>query len=139
MKTKRVFTIVCGWLSALAVAAQTTYTNPVYDSDFPDPSIQRAQDGYFYAYATGQRGLRSKDLVKWQRLNNVIARPTWNDSTYTDASGKRTTDYYSFWACDVNYVDGRYLMYYACALWGNGTRTGIGVATGSSPDKFTDR
>ena len=139
MKTKRVLSAVCGWLVAQAMMAQTTYTNPVYNSDFPDPSVQRAQDGYFYAYATGQRGLRSKDLVKWEKLSNVIARPTWNDSTYIDASGKKTTDYYSFWACDVNYVDGRYLMYYACALWGNGSRTGIGVATGTSPDKFTDR
>jgi arabinan endo-1,5-alpha-L-arabinosidase len=134
------FFLTCWAAMAVALAgAQATYTNPVYDSDFPDPSVQRAQDGYFYAYATGQRGLRSKDLVKWQRLNNVISRPTWNDSTYVDANGQKQTDYYSFWACDVNYVDGRYLMYYACALWGNGSRTGIGVATGNSPDKFNDR
>lgn len=130
MRVKSILlTALLGGFMILSAEAQT-YTNPVYNSDFPDPSVQRAPDGYFYSYATGQRGLRSKDLMKWTKLNNVISRPTWNDTS---------TDSYSFWACDVNYVDGKYLMYYACALWGNGTRTGIGVATGDTPDKFTDR
>ncbi|MBQ6085636.1 MAG: family 43 glycosylhydrolase [Bacteroidaceae bacterium] len=130
MRTKRLLlTCLASGFIMLCAEAQT-YTNPVYGSDFPDPSVQRAPDGYFYSYATGQRGLRSKDLMRWSKLNNVIPRPTWNDTS---------TDSYSFWACDVNYVDGKYLMYYACALWGNGTRTGIGVATGDTPDKFTDR
>ena len=124
---------------ALSVSAQNTYKNPVYGSDFPDPSVQRGQDGYFYVYATGQRCLRSTDLVNWERLDNVISRPTWNDSTYVDANGEKQTDYYSFWACDVNYVDGKYLMYYACALWGNGSRTGIGAATGTVPTRFKDK
>ena len=130
MRVKTIFltALVSGFMVFSAEAQ--TYTNPVYNSDFPDPSVQRAPDGYFYSYATGQRGLRSKDLMKWSKLPNVISRPTWNDTS---------TDNYSFWACDVNYVDGKYLMYYACALWGNGTRTGIGVATGETPDKFTDR
>ena len=131
--------ILLGTALSLGLHAQTTYTNPVYDADFPDPSVQRAQDGYWYAYSTGQKGVRSTDLVNWTKLSNVISRPTWNDSTYVDANGNKKTDYYSFWACDVNYVDGAYLMYYACALWGNGTRTGIGVATGTSPATFTDR
>ena len=28
-----------------------TYTNPVFDQDFPDPTVLRASDGYYYAYA----------------------------------------------------------------------------------------
>lgn len=128
-----------GLCFCLSVVAQTTYTNPVWADDFPDPSVERGLDGYFYSYATGQRCRKSKDLVHWEALPNCIGRPTWNDSTYVNAEGKRVTDYYSFWACDVSRVDDRYLMYYACALWGNGTRTGIGVATGKSPTSFTDR
>lgn len=114
------------------------YTNPVYDIDAPDPSIQRAQDGTFYSYATGCRTQKSMDLVHWTNVSDVFGRPTWNDTTYVK-DGKQHTDYYSLWASDVNYVDGRYLMYYASALWGNGSRTGIGVATGLTPYKFTDR
>ena len=126
-------------LGFMSVHAQKTYTNPVYASDFPDPSVQRGDDGYFYSYATGPRCRRSKDLVNWESVNSVIDRPTWNDTTYIDADGNRKTDYYSFWACDVSQVEDRYVMYYACALWGNGTRTGIGVATGNTLTKFTDR
>ena len=29
------------------------YANPVIDSDNPDPSVMKAEDGYFYLYATG--------------------------------------------------------------------------------------
>ena len=124
-------------LAATNVSAQTRYTNPVYNIDFADPSVQRATDGTFYAYATGCQVAKSADLVHWTNVSNVLARPTWNDSTYVK-DGKQQTDYYSLWASDVNYVEGRYVMYYASALWGNGSRTGIGVATGMSPTRLTD-
>lgn len=124
-------------LASLGASAQTKYANPVYNIDFADPSVQRAPDGTFYAYATGCQVAKSSDLVHWTAVNNVFSRPTWNDSTYIK-DGKSQTDYYSLWASDVNYVDGKYIMYYASALWGNGSRTGIGVSTGSSPTKFTD-
>ena len=120
-------------------AAQKTYTNPVFRADFPDPSVQRGTDGYFYAYATGPNCLKSKDLVNWESVSRVIDRPTWNDTTYVDSNGKKKTDYYSFWACDVSHVEDKYVMYYACALWGNGSRTGIGVAQGSTLSKFEDK
>ena len=121
------------------VQAQKTYKNPVYGYDFPDPTVQRASDGTFYAYATGCQAKRSTDLVKWNDVSGVISRPTWNDSTYIDGSGNKKTDYYSLWAADVNYINGKYVCYYASALWGNGSRTGIGVAVGDTPTKFTDK
>jgi len=120
---------------AVQINAQKKYTNPVYGSDFPDPTVQRALDGTFYAYATGCKCKKSTDLVKWTDVSGVISRPTWNDSIKPDGS----KDSYSLWAADVNYVDGKYICYYASALWGNGTRTGIGVAVGTTPTKFTDK
>ena len=131
-------TLLCGMLLAFAViplGAQKKYSNPVYGSDFPDPTVQRAPDGMFYAYATGCKCLRSADLVNWSSVEGVISRPTWNDSTKADG----TKDYYSLWAADVNYIDGKYVCYYASALWGNGSRTGIGVAVGDTPTRFTDK
>ena len=125
------------FLASSLAEAQTRYSNPVYNIDFADPSVQRATDGTFYAYATGCQVAKSTDLVHWTNVNNVFSRPTWNDSTYVK-DGKQQTDYYSLWASDVNYVDGKYIMYYASALWGNGSRTGIGVSTASSPTRFTD-
>lgn len=123
---------------ALLASAQTKYKNPVYDSDFPDPTVVRAKNGTFYTYATGCKMLSGTNLVKWTKQSNPISRPTWNDSTYTE-NGAKKTDYYSLWACDVSYMDGQYYMQYASALWGNGYRTGIGVAVGDSPTKFTDK
>lgn len=125
------------FLSLATVSAQT-YTNPVFDRDTPDPSIQRSQDGKFYCYATNCQTRRSSDLVRWTEVRDVFGRPTWNDTTYVK-DGEQHTDYYSLWAADVNYFNGRYVMYYASALWGNGSRTGIGVAIGISPYKFADR
>ena len=124
---------------AFQVNGQKKYKNPVYGSDFPDPTVQRAPDGTFYAYATGCKCKRSTNLVNWTDVSGVISRPTWNDSTYVDGDGNKKTDYYSLWAADVNYVDGKYICYYASALWGNGSRTGIGVAVGDTPTKFTDK
>ena len=47
---------------------------------------------------------------------------------------------FSLWALDVSRVKkDRYLVYYASAFWGNETRTGLGVAEGTSPTHFTDR
>ena len=134
---KRLLSILSFSLIILHSAFAQTYTNPVYDWDFPDPSIQRAQDGIFYCYATGCQTVKSADLVHWTSVSDVFSRPTWNDSTYVK-DGKQKTDYYSLWASDVNFVGTRYIMYYASALWENGSRTGIGVATGLTPYKFSD-
>ena len=139
MNTKQLFVALLAALVILPASAQKKYKNPVYGSDFPDPAVERADDGYFYAYATGCKTRKSKDLINWTSVSGTISRPTWNDSTYVGEDGQKKTDYYSFWACDVSKtVDGSYLMHYACALWGNGSRTGIGVAKSDRPDKFTD-
>ena len=139
MLMKRILAPFVCTLFVISSYGQKTYKNPVYGSDFPDPTVQRAADGTFYAYATGCKAKKSTDLVKWSDVSGVISRPTWNDSTYTDAEGKKKTDYYSLWAADVSYVDGKYVCFYASALWGNGSRTGIGVAVGDTPTKFTDK
>jgi len=132
---KRFLTPIMCVLLVVSASAQKTYKNPVYGSDFPDPTVQRSHDGTFYAYATGCQAKKSTDLIRWSDVPGVISRPTWNDSVKADGS----KDYYSLWAADVNYVDGKYICYYASALWGNGSRTGIGVAVGDTPTKFTDK
>ena len=133
-KRKLLHHFLCA-LFVIPAFAQEKYNNPVCGSDFPDPTVLRASDGTFYAYATGCKCKKSSDLVNWSDVSGVISRPTWNDSIKPDG----TKDSYSLWAADVNYVDGKYICYYASALWGNGTRTGIGVAMGDTPTKFTDK
>jgi arabinan endo-1,5-alpha-L-arabinosidase len=88
-----------------------TYANPVLDSDFPDPAVLRAADGFYYAYATqGEHDgrmlniqiARSRDLVIWERLGDALpAKPGW---------ASRTQD---FWAPHVSEHGGRYYLYYS--------------------------
>ncbi|MGN0232929.1 MAG: family 43 glycosylhydrolase [Bacteroidaceae bacterium] len=135
---KLLSTTLCA-ATILCAQAQKTFKNPVFNQDTPDPTVVRDPDGTFYAYGTGGTCRKSTDLATWTNVGNALSRPTWNDTTYVDENGQKKTDYYSLWALDVSKtIDDNYLVYYACALWGNGTRTGIGVATGTSPTKFTD-
>ncbi|MDQ2997497.1 MAG: glycoside hydrolase family 43 protein [Chloroflexota bacterium] len=59
-----------------------TYTNPVYDSDFPDPFVMRV-GGTYYGFATNVRSsnvpvIRSTDLSNWERLGDALPRlPSW--------------------------------------------------------------
>lgn len=128
-------------LSILAwgnLLAQNKYTNPVFDQNTPDPSVVQAPDGAFYAYGTGGTCRKSYDLVNWEDMGIALQRPTWNDSVRTDKNGKQHPMRFSLWALDVSRVGKKYLVHYASAYWGNETRTGLGVAEGTSPTEFTD-
>ena len=116
-----------------------SYTNPVLDADFPDPSVIRAPDHFYYAYATQtQRGgkwvniqvARSTDLVHWQHLGDALpAKPGWATATQ------------DFWAPDVIRDGSRYIMYFSAKPNGTDERHGLclGIATASSPaGPFTD-
>src|SRR5690349_14715348 len=63
-----------------------TFTNPVLGGNFADPGVLRADDGTWYAYATGDLTVnlqvaRSSDLVHWERLGEALPRlPFWQPS-----------------------------------------------------------
>lgn len=138
---------------SLVIPAQTdarvtdnTYTNPVIKSSSPDPSVIRAQDGYFYLYATeNTRNVpiyKSKDLVNWKFIGtafNETSRPTTVSPyvSWKNPQGKNVGA--KIWAPDINYINGKYVLYYAIGVWGILDKSGIGVATADSPEgPFTD-
>ena len=94
-----------------ASAGAGMYTNPILDENFPDPTVIRAADGAYYAYATqGERGgahvniqvARSRDLVGWEHLGDALpGKPVW-------ASGTQ-----DFWAPHVSEHDGTFYLYYS--------------------------
>lgn len=121
-------------LSAVATAQTATYENPVIDTSLPDPTVIRAQDGYFYLYATENiRNVpiyRSADLVTWRYMGTC----------FTDQTRPQMVPGGSVWAPDINYVDGQYVLYYSKSTWGGEWQCGIGVATAQKPTgPFTDR
>ncbi len=95
------------------LTAPMLYQNPIMNSDFPDPAILRAPDGWFYAYATqttlGERVIniqvaRTRDLVRWEHLGDALPqKPQWASKTQ------------NFWAPDVIFDPqrSRFLMYYS--------------------------
>ena len=135
---KKTIVAAVGILAWGNLLAQNKYTNPVFDQNTPDPSVVQAPDGAFYAYGTGGTCRKCYDLVHWEDLGIALKRPTWNDSVRTDKNGKQHPMRFSLWALDVSRVGKKYLVHYASAYWGNETRTGLGVAEGTSPTEFTD-
>lgn len=97
------------------------YQNPVYNIDFPDPSVIRHTDGTYYAYATGAKVIKSLDLANWTQLSNAIPRPTWGTAGA------------NIWAPDVQYINGQYVMYYSLSVWDD-VNPGIGIATAPHPE-----
>ncbi|HYE14044.1 MAG TPA: family 43 glycosylhydrolase, partial [Pyrinomonadaceae bacterium] len=97
-----------------APAVAGWYTNPVFDFDFPDPTVIRATDGWFYAYATQAivegrmhnfQCARSRDAVRWERMPDPLPyKPAWADQTQ------------SFWAPDVHQRGETFFMYYSAVL-----------------------
>jgi arabinan endo-1,5-alpha-L-arabinosidase len=126
-------------LAACATVPQSTATfvNPVLDADFPDPAVLKADDGFFYAYATQGAGqniqiARSRDLVGWTKLPDALpAKPAWASKTQ------------DFWAPHVHGADGRYFLYYSAkpdaALTDQSRGLCLAVATATRPEgPFTD-
>lgn len=113
------------------------YQNPVFDADFPDPTVIRASDSLFYAYATQTvlngkwvniQVARSKDLENWERVGDALpVKPVWANQTQ------------NFWAPHVAEADGKYFMYYSADP---NSRTGLclAVAVADNPGgPFTDK
>ncbi|SKB49844.1 arabinan endo-1,5-alpha-L-arabinosidase [Parapedobacter luteus] len=114
------------------VRQDSTYINPVFEPILADPSVIRdPHSGYFYAYGTqdnwgdGQGSrlipvLQSANLVDWQVVGQAFSsKPTWKSNG-------------GLWAPDVNYVDGKYYLYYAYSTWGD-PNPGVGVAIATKP------
>ena len=105
-----------------------TYKNLVVNYSLPDPSVIRAEDGYFYLYATEDiRNLpihRSKDLIKWESVGTAFTdetRPTFEPKG-------------NLWAPDINKIGDKYVLYYSMSCWGGEWTCGIGVATADKPE-----
>ena len=113
----------------------SSYANPVLDTDFPDPAVVRAPDGFYYAYATqSQIGgkwaniqlARSPDLVNWTHLGDALpVKPNWASKTQ------------DFWAPHVARHGDTYYLYYSAkpdaALTDDKRGLCLAVATAGGP------
>jgi arabinan endo-1,5-alpha-L-arabinosidase len=102
-----------------ASASADVYQNPVssgFADTFADPAVIRGHDGAWYAYGTSDPlrsgegtphripTARSTDLVHWSHVGDALATAAF--PPYASSSAV-------FWAPDVRYLDGHYVMYVA--------------------------
>jgi GH43 family beta-xylosidase len=99
-----------------------TYLNPVHARDFPDPFVLKFAGEYF-AYCTGLQAdarafgvMRSRDLVRWSERAGALEPLPGEHPCY--------------WAPEVYYRDGKFLMYYSV---GNETLMHVRVAVAEHP------
>ena len=119
--------VAISWCFAASAGAATT------DPIAHDPTVVKQGD-YYYAVITGDIATRtylpikrSKDLVHWEELGTVFqTAPAW----VTAALGTTPGD---FWAPDLDYVDGRYRLYYAASQFATNNSV-IGLATNATLD-----
>src|ERR1041384_1385279 len=102
--------------------ADGTYLNPVYAQDFPAPYVLKFR-GEYWAYCTSfwRDGrafgvMHSRDLINWRELAGALAPLPGNHPCY--------------WAPEVVYRNGRFLMYYSV---GNEKLMHIRVAVADHP------
>ena len=103
-----------------------SFTNPIYNYDFPDPHVILVDDTY-YAYSTtvspsNIRVITSKDLVNWEDLGDALpALPTWAklNSGYT-------------WAPGVIQIEDNFVMYFV-ARDAETDKQCIGVGVSDNP------
>ncbi len=108
-------------LLILTTMSQTTFSNPVFAHNFPDPFILE-HEGTFYAYAThnGPKGfqvLTSKDLVNWTR-QDPVGKPSWSSD--------------QMWAPEVYPHNGKWYIFYS-ALNHTTNKRDLAVSVGDGP------
>lgn len=119
---------------ASAQQINLTYLNPVINKSLPDPTLIKAKDGYFYLYATENTKnvpiYKSKNLTDWEFLGTAFTNETRPSFEPKGA----------IWAPDINYINGKYVLYYSMSVWGGEWTCGIGVAVADQPEgPFTDK
>ncbi len=106
-----------------------TYNNPIIsNTSAADPTVIRAEDGYFYLYATQTNKYwipiyRSKDLVNWE----------FQKSAFRNATRPTIPGGGAFWAPEIRRINNKYVLYFSWAEWGNGSSSYTAVATSDSP------
>lgn len=126
---RRLFLGVTLAISQMLVAREFVdiYRNPVVDYSLPDPSVVKAEDGYYYLFATEDiRNMpicRSSNLVDWKFVGTA----------FTDDTRPAFEPGGGLWAPDINKIGDKYVLYYSMSRWGGEWTCGVGVATSDSP------
>jgi arabinan endo-1,5-alpha-L-arabinosidase len=99
-----------------------------------DPATPIKFEDTFWTFATGDgiKTLRSTNLTDWHFDKPALpTNPAWTTNV-----AEPHRDY--FWAPDVIFANGRFLLYYSVSSWGKNT-SAIGLATNATLDPTAPR
>ena len=90
-------------LSVVEGGGELTFTNPVLDTDHPDPGVIRLHDdsAYLAVLSSGESPdtfplMVSRDLVTWTNMGNVFPNKSW--PAWVNSK---------MWAPEVHHVSGK--------------------------------
>ena len=145
------FRRIASWLMALVMcmtAAAFAEESFIPNSELPmpkfmknvavhDPSIIKADDGYYYIYGSHMAAAKSADLIDWKLISRDASNAgctlveNVQEQMKDSLSYSRTT---TFWAPDVvQLANGTYVMYY-CTCEGSSPLSTLGIAYADKPE-----
>ncbi|HEY0828157.1 MAG TPA: glycoside hydrolase family 43 protein [Bacilli bacterium] len=93
--------------TAVTANTETTFNNPIAPGDFPDPTIYKHTDGYYY-YSHTDSG--SINLYRSSTISGI--KEGVSKVILTEGSG--TAYSYRLWASEIQYINGVWYIYF-CA------------------------
>ena len=132
---------------ALCTALSVPMEGHAANSDLPvpkfsniavhDPSVIRADDGWYYIYGSHMAAAKSQDLIVWDMISTG---PSDKDCKLFDhvqtqlAASLKYSKTNTFWAPDVvKLQSGQYAMYY-CTCEGSSPLSTLGIAYAEAPE-----
>ncbi len=146
MKLRRIASCALALILGLAPCAQAEETVPNTELPKPkfsrnavvhDPSIIRAEDGWYYIYGSHMQAAKSQDLIDWTMISTgpSNAECTLFENVQEQlAEPLKYSRTSTFWASDVvQLTDGRYALYY-CTCEGSSPLSMLGIAYSEKPE-----
>ncbi len=135
---KAILTMLALMMAATCTVSQAIGEDaPVFrETSVHDPSIIKADDGYFYIYGSHMAAARSLDLMAWETISQNAQEgctlvENVQEEMKTALSWAQTK---TFWApCVQQLKDGRYYMYYCCCR-GDSPLSALGLAVSDKPE-----
>jgi len=119
--------------SSFTSTPSSTYTNPVIESNTPDPGILALPGGGYAVVATSDHAtepatepalqlFHSLDMVSWESKGHVFLPGRWPDWAARN-----------MWAPEIHLVNGTFLVYFSASAPNGRHSIGVAVSTTDSP------